>query len=379
MKRQDLIQTAIQYSDLLGPPGFEGDVRDYTLERIRELFPEATPLSPKGLCKHPEAAHTPGVLTHDKMNNISFALPQNDGRRLRVLLDAHLDEVAFMVRGITENGLLRMQPLGGWAPVNIGAEPFIVISKQGEPHYGVTASKPPHYMTEEEKSRLPQPTDFLLDIGTRDPEQIKKWNIDLGCPIIPAVKAHYDEDLEIIHGKAFDCRIGCAALLNILDEIKDETFEMDVYAAFSAQEEIGIRGAEVLAKRLEPDLAIVFEGCPADDSYGNSADWQTALGKGPMLRHIDVSMITHPGFQHWALQQAAKYDIPIQTAVRQGGGTNGKAYHLSRKATPTIVVGIPVRYAHTHYGQCAIADVEAATRLVKEILKDLTETVFEAL
>lgn len=379
MKRQDLIQTILNYSDLLGPPGFEGDVRDHTAECIRDLFPAATWLSPKGLYQYPEAALTPGVLAYDKMNNLSFALPQNDGHRLRVVLDAHLDEVAFMVSGITPNGLLKMQPLGGWAPVNIGAEPFYVISKQGQPHYGVTASKPPHYMTEEEKSRLPEATDFLLDVGTRDLEQIKAWQIELGCPIIPAVKAHYDEELELIHGKAFDCRIGCAALLNTLNEIKDESFAVDIYAAFSTQEEVGIRGAEVLAKRLEPDLAIVFEGCPADDSYGPREDWQTAVGQGPMLRHIDVSMITHPGFQHWALEQAKKYDIPVQTAVRRGGGTNGKAYHLSRKATPTIVVGIPVRYAHTHYGQSAIADVEAATKLVRMLLKDLTETVFEAL
>ena len=98
------------------------------------------------------------------------------------------------------------------------------------------------------------------------------------------------------------------------------------------------------------DLAIVFEGCPADDTFSEAYMIQTALGKGPMLRPLDKRMITHPRFQRFALDLAAELDIPVQESVRTGGSTNGAPIHLSNAGVPTIVVGIPVRYIHTHYG-----------------------------
>ena len=117
----------------------------------------------------------------------------------------------------------------------------------------------------------------------------------------------------------------------------------------------------------------LFEGCPADDTCVEPYMVQTAIKRGPMLRHIDARMITNPRYQRYALDLAEQLGIPVQDAVRSAGSTNGAAIHLAGKAVPVIVIGIPVRYAHTHYGISAYADFENAVKLACEILKRLDE------
>ncbi|NLY36921.1 MAG: M42 family peptidase, partial [Tissierellia bacterium] len=98
--------------------------------------------------------------------------------------------------------------------------------------------------------------------------------------------------------------------------------------------------------------------------------------RGPMLRHVDRGMLTHPGFQRFALEQARKAGIPYQEAVRSGGSTNGSPIHLSHKGVPTIVIGIPVRYIHSHYGYASLKDYQAAVDLAVEILRSLKDEVY---
>lgn len=121
---------------------------------------------------------------------------------------------------------------------------------------------------------------------------------------------------------------------------------------------------------------IVFEGCPADDTFTPDYKVQSALRNGPMLRDIDVSLITNPDFQKCVLETADKYQIKVQRSVRKGGGTNGATYQLAQKGIPTIVVGIPVRYTHAHYGFVAYEDYESAKELVSNILRDLNVEVY---
>ena len=110
-----------------------------------------------------------------------------------------------------------------------------------------------------------------------------------------------------------------------MEELKEETLPFKLVATVTAQEEVGERGALIAAKQVNPDLAIVFEGCPADDTAETPEMIQSAMGKGPMLRYFDVSMITNPEFQEYALEIAKIHKIPVQVSVRSGGGTNGMA------------------------------------------------------
>ena len=147
----------------------------------------------------------------------------------------------------------------------------------------------------------------------------------------------------------------------------------------AAQEEAGCRGAEVTARTVKPQIAIVFEGCPADDTVVE--DWlsQTGLRKGPMLRHLDARMITHPRFQRWALDLAEELGIPVQEAVRSGGATNGAPIHLSNQGVPCVVIGLPVRYIHSHYGFATLADFRHSVQLAVEMIRRIDARMIEAL
>jgi len=131
----------------------------------------------------------------------------------------------------------------------------------------------------------------------------------------------------------------------------------------------------VTARRVKPQIAIVFEGAPADDRGTESWMIQTAVHKGPMLRHIDTRMITNPRFQRWALDLADELGIPVQEAVRSGGSTDGAPIHLSEEGIPCIVIGFPVRYAHTHYGFASLEDFRNGVRLASEIIRRLDDQI----
>ena len=141
----------------------------------------------------------------------------------------------------------------------------------------------------------------------------------------------------LLLGKAFDCRLGCAAIIDVMEDLKGRELNVDLVAGFASQEEVGLCGAGVSANKIDADVAICFEGTPADDTFLLLYQQQTRVGAGPMLRHIDRTMITNPRFQRFCLDLAAEHDIPVQEGVREGGGTNAGAIHLARLGIPTVV------------------------------------------
>ena len=302
MDKKQSLELCAALSNAKGAPGFEDEVLA-VLRRYGE-----------GL----------GSFREDSLRNLYLSRSGNQGGRPMVQLDAHTDEVAFMVQAVKPNGTLRFTTLGGWVPSNIPAHRVWV---------------------------------------QRD------FRVRMAAPVVPDVTFEYQEKHDLMIGKAFDCRLGCASILRTLDNLRDKTLNVDVTGAFAVQEEMGTRGATVTANTVKPDLAIVFEGCPADDTVAEPYMIQTAIHKGPMLRHIDARMITNPRFQRYALDLAEELGIPVQESVRTGGSTNGAPIHLSNQGVPVIVIGIPVRYIHTHYGIAAHSDVENAARLAAAILE----------
>lgn len=315
-----------------------------------------------------------GETKEDSLRNFYIYRKENKGGRPVVQLDAHSDEVAFMVQAIRPDGNLRIIPLGGWVTSNIPAHKVWVRVSDGSYIQGITASKPPHYMTEAEKNAPLDFTNITVDVGARSKEEAEKeFGVRIGEPVVPDVTFSYDEKHDLMIGKSFDCRLGCASILSTLKELSGQELQVDVVGACCTQEEVGTRGSQITCRTIKPDIAIVFEGCPADDTCVESYMVQTALKKGPMLRHIDARMITNPRYQRYALALAEELGIQAQDAVRSGGSTNGANIHLSGEGVPTIVIGVPVRYAHTHYGISAYADYENGVKLAVEILKRLDE------
>lgn len=348
MDKKQSLELCAALSNAKGAPGFEDEVLA-VLRRYGE-----------GL----------GSFREDSLRNLYLSRSGNQGGRPMVQLDAHTDEVAFMVQAVKPNGTLRFTTLGGWVPSNIPAHRVWVQTATGDYIPGVTASKPPHFMSEAERKAQPAVEDMSIDIGASSREEVlRDFRVRMAAPVVPDVTFEYQEKHDLMIGKAFDCRLGCASILRTLDNLRDKTLNVDVTGAFAVQEEMGTRGATVTANTVKPDLAIVFEGCPADDTVAEPYMIQTAIHKGPMLRHIDARMITNPRFQRYALDLAEELGIPVQESVRTGGSTNGAPIHLSNQGVPVIVIGIPVRYIHTHYGIAAHSDVENAARLAAAILE----------
>ena len=312
----------------------------------------------------------------DRLRNLYVIRRENKGDRPVFMLDAHGDEVGMMIHSIKPNGTLRFVTLGRFTPGTLPGAKVWVRNREGEYIPGIVAAKPPHFMTAEERGRLMDVADLVIDIGARSAEEAKEiFGIQIGEPAVSAVEFSYDDKRDILIGKGFDCRIGCAAMLETMKRLTEEDVPMDVVGVMSSQEEVGDRGIKVAVNKVKPDIAICFEGCPADDTFTEPYAIQTALKCGPMFRYMDTSVICSPRFQRWVLQMAKEQGIPAQASVREGGGNNGAVINLVGNGVPVVVAGVPVRYIHSTSGITAYEDFENTAKLATILAKELTPEI----
>jgi len=350
----DSINLIEKLSDANGISGFEDEV----IKEVREYLNDDL------------------LIKEDKLRNFYLYHENFDDKKPVVMLDGHSDEIGFMVKSINKNGTLKFITIGGWFSQNVPAHKVRIKNSEGNYIKGIVASKPPHFMTEEEKSRITKITEMVIDVGATTKEEIiNDYRIEVGAPIIPDVKFEYNKTRDIMMGKAFDNRLGSACVVDIMERLRDEELNVNVVGALSAQEEIGTRGAEITARTVKPDLAIVFEGTPADDTFKDEYDAQAKLKQGPQIRHHDVSVVASPRFTKFARKIAMENNIPFQDAVRIGGGNDGGKITLSNSGVPTIIIGVPVRYAHTHYGISSFADYQNTIKWSLEIITALNEDI----
>lgn len=344
-----------ELSNAYGAPGFEDNVIDVVLKH-------------KGNLK----------ATRDNLKNL-YLYPENyDESKPTVMLDAHLDEVAFIVSYIDSNGLLGIEMLGRWEWYNVSAHLFMVRDKNGQYVKGVIGSKPPHFLTPEEREKGLSMADLKVDIGaTSRDEVIDSFGIEVGAPIVPFVQFDYNEKNKTMLGKAFDNRLGCAAVIETLKALGNEDLPVNVVGALASQEEVGLRGATVTANRVDPKLAIVFEGTPSDDYAKPIEQSQGRMGYGPQVRHKDSSYIANEEWIRLAKNVSAEKNIPIQHAVREGGGTNAGRIHLNNLGVPVLVLGVPSRYAHTHHLFASFEDFNNTVKLAVESVKAIDQTFLD--
>lgn len=293
----------------------------------------------------------------------------------RILLAAHLDEVGFMVRSITAGGMVRLQPLGGWPDTPLAAHRFVVHTDGGEVT-GLVPTVPPHHAKEgaDNKSR-----ETLLDVGCLARDEVLEMGIQLGDLVTPE-PCFTRLGPKVLMNKAWDDRAGLAAMAAALTRLREGAFPGTVLAAGTVQEEVGARGAFVLAGNASPDLALVVEGTPADDLEGLSQDEpQAALGSGVQIRWFDPGAISHRPLTRWLIDLCEEENIPHQVAVRKSGGTDARHIQLQSGGVPTTVLGIPVRYAHSPAGLIHLDDFFAAVRLIEAATRLLDDDLLARL
>ena len=340
-------------SDAPGASGFEDAVLDVVR---REL---------EGICSFEE----------DKLRNLYIYRKNHDGGKPVLMLDAHGDEVGFMIHSIKPNGTLRFVKLGGMDDRGLASSEVLVRNSSGEYIRGTIGLRPPHFSGGKADMSLDL-HDFSIDIGARSAkEAVEDFGAAIGEPVVPATKCFFDEKHGLFFGKAFDCRIGVAAMISALRRLDGLDLPFDVVGVVSSQEEVGDRGIKVAVNKVRPDIAVCLEGCPADDTFTEPYAIQTAMKCGPMFRYIDRSVICSPRYQRWVLGKAKQYGIKAQASVREGGGNNGAVVNLSGKGVPVVVAGVPVRYIHSASCITAYEDFENTSELVSLIAKDLTPEI----
>ncbi len=210
---------------------------------------------------------------------------------------------------------------------------------------------------------------MFIDIGATSKAQVEQeFNIQIGDPITPRVEfERFPNDRYV--SKAFDNRVGVAAMIEVGRNLSTIEKDLPVRLVLGAtvQEEVGLRGARVMAQRIAPDYAIILEGPPADDTPGFNPDLvQGGIGRGCQIRLQDRSAILDPKLSNNVVQLAKEKAINLQIAMRNGGGTDAGAVHQSGHGVPCVAFGVPSRYIHTHHSMIDIRDYQEMIRLTTE-------------
>jgi len=301
----------------------------------------------------------------DKMGNL-IAIKRGDG--FSIMLAAHMDEIGLMVQYIDEKRFIRVVPLGGWFGPVLYCQRVILHGTKG-PVPGVIGAKPPHVMKEEERRKEIKIEDMFIDVGAASAEEVKNLGIEIGTPI--TIDREYRELAGTrVTGKALDNRVGVAMLIRALQQADSPH---TLYAVFTVQEELGLKGAKVSAYSLNPDCAIATDvTIPGDHPGIDKKDASVEMGKGPVLVLVSASgrgLMADPRMTAWLRETAEKNNIPYQLEVGTGGNTDATIIHLERGGIPSIPFSIPARYIHSPVEVVDTADIEAGVRLLVEALK----------
>jgi putative aminopeptidase FrvX len=345
MNKLDLLK---ELTEAKGAPGYEGDIRRMMKREITKH--EAKPISD----------HL-GSILGEKRGTASDP---------KVMLAGHMDEVAFMINEITKEGYLRFTPLGGWWDQVLLSQRVSVVTEK-RTFTGVIGSKPPHILKPEEKKMVYPMREMFIDIGTRDGDQVKDWGIRVGDPVIPICPFEIMPDNDTILAKALDNRVGCFLALEVLKQLRDAEHPNTVYAGATVQEEVGLRGAQTAPYAVEPDVAFALDVGIAQDGPGSDGTNKPQLGKGPLVTFLDSTMIPNVRFRDLVVDTAEKNNIPYQTDVMTGGGTDAGKFHLFKQGMPAVVIGVAARYIHSHVSMVSKQDIENAVKLLVQLVKTL--------
>jgi|AmaraimetFIIA100_FD_contig_91_367819_length_2731_multi_4_in_0_out_0_2 endoglucanase len=288
-----------------------------------------------------------------------------------VMLDAHMDEIGFLITHIENDGFLRFTTIGGWDTRLLLSHAVTIRTRSSALVRGVVGTLPPHILRGDERER-PVPLDALyLDIGAASAEEAAARGIRIGDPATIAYPCEQLSD-DLVMGKALDDRAGCAVLIKTLEALAGTGLDGTLVCAFTIGEETGLRGARTAANQIEPDVALAIEGTIAADLPGVSGPKRvTSLGRGPAITIADRSMVVRPHLVQALERVAEAQGIPYQLKRPPYGGTDAGAIHTSGRGVLAGSVSVPCRYIHSPLSVLRVSDFEATVRLVTAFVREV--------
>lgn len=304
----------------------------------------------------------------DSIGNV-IALNKGDGSSdLKVMVAAHMDEVGFMISQIEESGMLRFFKVGGLDDRILPAK-MVWIGDKKVP--GVIGAKPVHLTERKEWDKAIKYKKLTIDIGASSKAEAEKLVQRGDYATFATEFVELDpagESWRTVRGKAFDDRAGCAVLIELLNT----QYPFDLYAVFTVQEEVGLRGARVAAFAVEPDLAFVLEGTGANEiPTKKDISPSTRLGHGPAITVMDRSFIADKRLVRLLIDTAKELGIPYQIKQPGIGGTDAGAIHRTKEGVPSVTVSVPCRYIHSPAAILSLDDFDHTAQLVQESLLKL--------
>ncbi|MFH2140817.1 MAG: M42 family metallopeptidase [Bacteroidota bacterium] len=336
-------------SETPGVSGFEKEIRKLV---IQEVTPYCDSIS------------------LDNMGNITAF--RKGKKNKKVMIAAHMDEIGFIVHHIDDNGFLRFHPLGGFDPKTLTAQRVIVHGKKNL--IGVMGSKPIHLMKPDERKKSVELTDFFIDLGMKK-EEVEKY-IKIGDPVTR--ERELIEMGDCINGKSLDNRISVYVLIEALRELKNKTLPYNLYAVFTVQEEVGIRGAQVATQEIQPDFGFAIDTTIAFDVPGSSPHENvTKLGFGTAIKIMDSSAITDYRMVEFMKSTADKHKIKWQPEILPAGGTDtANIQRMTKSGSIAGAVSIPTRHIHQVIESVHKEDVISSVELLKNCILDLDKYDF---
>lgn len=315
-----------------------------------------------------------GTLERDGLGNLCCTVRGSEGPR--VMVAAHMDEVGFTVSDVTDGGFLRFLPLGGWWEQVMLAQRVTVHTRRGVLQ-GVVGSKPPHVLPAEKRKEMVSKTDMFVDVGASGRAEAEDWGIRPGDPIVPVCPFQTLANPRLLMAKAMDDRSGCAVVADVVRQVANRSHPNTVLGVATVQEEVGLRGADVAARHLLPDVAFAVDVGIAGDTPGmDRHEARAVLGGGPMLLVLDSSLVPNPRLRDLVAETAEAEGIPIQWDALAAGGTDAGRMQFAGSGVPSLVIGLPSRYIHSAASIVHQDDLERAATLLTAVIARLdTRTV----
>jgi tetrahedral aminopeptidase len=329
-----------------GAPGYESKIRALVMEEIAPYADE---------------------LKVDNMGNVVAIKKGKENKR--VMIAAHMDEISFMVNHIDEEGFLRFHPLGGFDPKTLTSQRVIVHGKKDL--IGVMGSKPIHLMKPEEKGKASSISDYFIDLGMSK-EEVKKW-VTVGDTVTR--EGMLIEMGDCVNSKSLDNRVSVYILIETLKALKGKEVPYDIYAVFTVQEEVGLRGAISSAHWIDPDFGFGLDVTIAFDVPGSQPhESVTKLGKGTAIKVIDGTVISDYRMVNYLKNLAEKYNIQWQPEILPAGGTDTAGVQRNgKKGSIAGAISIPLRHIHQTIEMAHKEDISASIELLKKAVSELDQ------
>lgn len=308
--------------------------------------------------------YNPDEIFIDNLGNLIVIKKGKDSKN--ILFVAHMDELGLVVSSIDDNGLIGFKKIGGIDDRVLISRFFRILGSKGEV-IGVSGLIPPHLVVDNKFLENVIPWhNIKIDIGAKSKEEVLEKGVEIGTPIVFLKEFYTNEDL--VFARGLDDRIGVYVLIKILESFKDKKPENTIILAFTVEEEIGLRGASVLANNLSPDFVVAVDSMSSTDIYGVSSVYKNSiqLGLGPVIRKVDARMIVNEDVFEFVKNLSIKNNIPYQVGV-SGGSTDASIIEITNKGYKAVPLCVPIRYTHSTVEICSVKDIENLLKLLIEI------------